>query len=102
MYYLHCILHDWTDVKAIEILKQIKPAMRRGYSKILLNKLVIQETDTNSSSTALDLIVMASLSGRERSQADWERLVTAAGLRVNRIYSDPNTADESIVEVELE
>jgi hypothetical protein len=48
--------------------------MRRGYSKILLNELVIQETDTNSTSTGLELVVMAAFSGRERSQADWERL----------------------------
>lgn len=76
--------------------------MRPGYSKILLNELVIQETDANSSSTALDLIVMAAFSGRERTQADFERLVTAAGLRVSRFYIDSNTADESIIEIELE
>jgi hypothetical protein len=40
-YYLHSIIQDWNDEVNIQILKAIVPAMKKGYSKILVNDFVV-------------------------------------------------------------
>lgn len=40
-YFLHSIIQDWNDDVNTEILKAIVPAMRGGYSKILVNDFVV-------------------------------------------------------------
>lgn len=102
MYFLHSVLHDWTDENAIEILSQLKPAMERGYSKLLINECVIPATGGDPLSTALDLIVMGLVGSGERGQSDWERLLSAAGFRITKIFTNPTVAYESVIELELE
>ncbi|KAI9662220.1 MAG: hypothetical protein M1821_008386 [Bathelium mastoideum] len=41
VYYTHFVIHDWSDEKAREILLNVKPAMRPGYSRLLLNETVL-------------------------------------------------------------
>jgi hypothetical protein len=76
--------------------------MERGYSKLIINECVIPAIGGDPLSTALDLIVMGVLSAKERSQSDWERLLSAAGFRITKIFTDPTTAYESVIELELE
>lgn len=40
-YYLHSIIQDWNDEVNTEILKAIVPAMKKGYSKVLVNDFVV-------------------------------------------------------------
>lgn len=42
-YYLHSIIQDWSDSVNTEILKAIIPAMKKGYSKILVNDFVVPD-----------------------------------------------------------
>lgn len=44
-YYLKMVLHDWPNEQCKNILANIKPAMRPGYSRILLNEIIIPETN---------------------------------------------------------
>jgi hypothetical protein len=39
-YYLHSIIQDWTDGVNLQILKAIVPALKKGYSKIIVNDFV--------------------------------------------------------------
>ncbi|KAL9071369.1 MAG: hypothetical protein Q9161_004228 [Pseudevernia consocians] len=41
-YYLHSVLHNWPDSKCREILSNLKPALTKGYSKLLINEVVIR------------------------------------------------------------
>jgi len=99
-YFLHSVLHDWNDEKAIDILRNLRPAFKRGYSKLLLNESVIPATGANPHATSLDMIMMAFLNGRERDQADWERLLEEAGFRITGIWTS-EAAYESVIEAEL-
>jgi hypothetical protein len=40
-YYLHSIIQDWNDQVNTDILKAIVPAMKKGYSKVLVNDFVV-------------------------------------------------------------
>jgi hypothetical protein len=99
-YYFHSILHDWNDEDALKILRNLKPALKKGYSKLLINECVIPLVDANPKGTALDIILMAHLSGRVRDSSDWERLLTEAGYKITGLWGNETTM-ESVIEAEL-
>ena len=97
---MHQILHDWPDAKAREILVSLKPAMDRGYSKILVVDNVIPPKGAHSNATAFDLTMMGLLAVSERTEQMWRDLAASAGLEVTGIFSRPRVV-ESVVEMEL-
>lgn len=100
VYYLHCVLHDWPDVKAVEILKNLGAALTKGYSRILLHEIVIPATGASIRQAASDMTMMMCLSSGERTEAQWRALVDQAGLMISKIYSTPESS-ESIIEIQL-
>jgi hypothetical protein len=46
-------------------------AMKRGYSKILINHDAIPDEGAHSISTAVDIFMPATFASRERTEADW-------------------------------
>lgn len=99
-YYMHSVLHDWPDEKCIEILKNIVPAMKPGYSKILINENVIPETNAYWETTSLDIIMMSDFASSERTAGNWHSLVEAAGLKISKIWTVQRGV-ESLIECEL-
>ncbi|PYI15646.1 putative O-methyltransferase [Aspergillus japonicus CBS 114.51] len=99
-YYLHSILHDWDDDRGIQILRNLVPALRRGYSRVLLNEIVVSEERPTLAATSMDLMMLAHFAVRERTAAEWRAILAAAGLRVVQIYTYPGVA-ESLIEAEL-
>lgn len=100
-YYMHSVLHDWPDEKCVEILKNIVPAMKPGYSKILINENVIPETDAYWETTSLDIIMMSDFASCERTAANWHSLVEAAGLKISKVWTVQRGV-ESLIECELD
>lgn len=99
-YYLHHILHDWSDEKARAILWNLIPALEIGYSKILINEFVIPRTDAHWESTSLDIVMMATFAAKERSESRWRKLIETCGLRIVKIWTI-NNATESLIECEV-
>lgn len=52
-YYLHSIIQDWNDEVNTQILKSIVPAMRKGYSKILINDFVVPNQGAHAAQSKL-------------------------------------------------
>ena len=100
-YSLHSIIHDWSDEEGIEILENLKPALKPGYSRVLLNEIVLSEESPTIAATSMDMMMLAHLSVRERTEADWKMILEKAGLKFLKIYSYPGVA-ESVIEAELE
>jgi hypothetical protein len=68
----------------------------------LINENVIPGTGADWQATALDLMVLALLSSRERTESDWRHLLDAAGLKIVNIWStDKQNGVESLIECEL-
>lgn len=98
-YFMHNVLHDWTDSKAVEILENIAAAMERGYSKLLVHESLISTTSPSPRVTVSDITVMACLSARERTEKEWIQVLERAGFTVKKIWRAVQ-AVESIIEAE--
>ncbi|KAL9604218.1 MAG: hypothetical protein Q9219_000616 [cf. Caloplaca sp. 3 TL-2023] len=97
-YYMHSVLHDWQDEQCREILRHLRDAMERDYSKILINENVIPDAGAAWQITSLDWTMMATVASAERTETQWRRLIESVGLRVAGIWvKDP--ACESLIEV---
>ncbi|MCJ1468061.1 hypothetical protein MMC07_006687 [Pseudocyphellaria aurata] len=99
-YYLHGILHDWSDVPARQILHQLRSAMTAGYSKLLIHDHVLPKDHPNPQATAYDLTMMINVSAMERNESAWHDLLGSVGLKVVKIWKSP-LATQSVIEAEL-
>ncbi|GKZ49885.1 hypothetical protein AbraIFM66951_002594 [Aspergillus brasiliensis] len=99
-YYMHSVLHDWTDDDCRRILAKVVPAMKRGHSKLLLNENVIPSTNAYWETTSLDIIMMADFASTERTEKQWQTLVESAGLKITKIWT-VRRGVESLIECEL-
>ncbi|KAK7964054.1 hypothetical protein PG996_008256 [Apiospora saccharicola] len=100
VYFLHAVPHDWPDADCLRIFANIRTAMRPGYSKLLIYEVVLPARGATSLMTTLDLELMNCVSGLERTEAHWARLLGEAGLKIVEIFRHPR-AVESVIETEL-
>ncbi|KAJ5185532.1 Winged helix-turn-helix transcription repressor DNA-binding, partial [Penicillium cf. griseofulvum] len=100
-YYLKYILHDYSDENCRKILLHIVEAMKKGYSKILIEENVIPDQNAGYTETMHDMIVMAACPGLERTQAMWIQLFSSVGLKISKIWS-PSRDSTGIIEVECQ
>ncbi|KAK8097197.1 hypothetical protein PG999_013141 [Apiospora kogelbergensis] len=94
-YALHSILHDWGDAEGVRILENLRPALKRGYSRVLLNEIVLFEETPTLAATSMDMMMLAHFAVKERTERDWRAIIEKAGLRVVKIYSLPGGGGES-------
>lgn len=99
-YYLKMILHDWPDEACKRILTSLKPALVPGYSRILINEIVIPDQGADSFSTSVDIIMMVCHASKERRENEWGRLFESVGMKIVKIHSC-GEAPEKLIEVEL-
>jgi hypothetical protein len=97
-YLLHYVLHDWPDDTALKILENLKPALKKGYSKLLIVEFVVAMQNADPFNTALDMVMMAISGAKERTADDWQKLIQRAGMKVVGMWSLPGN-HESVIEV---
>ncbi|MCK7626623.1 SAM-dependent methyltransferase [Streptomyces sp. RS10V-4] len=95
LYLIKRILHDWDDEQSAVILSHCRRSLRPG-GRILVLDAVVPPGNAPHQAKALDLMMMASLTGRERTEADFAALFETAGLRLSRVV--PTSTVLSIVE----
>ncbi|KAL4873660.1 hypothetical protein BDV12DRAFT_207505 [Aspergillus spectabilis] len=98
VYYLRRILHDWPDAKCVQILQHLRSAMASD-SRILIDEMVLPDTNVPWQSAMADLSMMITLAGKERSKAQWAILAKQSGLQIAHIhnYEDAVTFNSVIV-----
>ncbi len=96
-YVLKLILHDWSDEQALRILRVVRAAMRPD-SRLLILDAVIPPGDAFDQAKVLDVQMLALTGGHERTQEDFEKLLGAAGLRLQEIV---RTATLPILDVRV-
>lgn len=94
------VLHDWPDASCREILSNLKPALEPGYSKILINEIVVPDQGAQWFSTSCDILMMVVHASAERREKQWRALIESAGLKISKIW-DCEGASEKLIEVEL-
>ncbi|MFE7464311.1 methyltransferase, partial [Streptomyces sp. NPDC057499] len=88
LYLLKRILHDWNDERSATILRNCRRAMTPG-GRILVVDAVVPPGNEPHQSKTVDLMMMASLTGRERTEEDFAQLFKEAGLHLRRIVPTP-------------
>ena len=99
-YYFRQVMHDWPDDKCIEILKNTAGSMKPGYSKIIINDMVVADVGAGVVPTQLDLLMMSMVAAKERTESDWRQLIKAANLKLLKIWT-LEEGTESIIECTL-
>lgn len=96
-YILKNIIHDWDDERGAAILRNIHAAMdRRG--KVLLVELVIPAADAPGLAKLVDLQLLVTMGGRERTEAEYGALLAASGFRLTGIV--PTKSPLHVIEAE--
>jgi hypothetical protein len=85
VYVLKSVLHDWDDDQARVLLRNCAASMSGRSRLMIVERLVGDPQGDDSRSVRLDLHMMAVTGGRERTQHEYEQLITAAGLSVDGI-----------------
>ncbi|SEU12954.1 methyltransferase [Stigmatella erecta] len=88
VYVLKRILHDWSDEVCVTLLRNCRNAMKPG-GRVLVIDAVIPPGNEPHGGKVLDVMMMASLPGRERTEEDFRKLFAQAGLQLSRIIPTP-------------
>jgi hypothetical protein len=94
-YFLKYVLHNWDDQQAIAILRNCHSAMSEK-GKLLIVEQVIPLGNEPFSGKLIDLHMLVTLGGCERTAAEYQSLLEAAGFRLNKII--PTRSNVSIIE----
>lgn len=95
VYMMKHIIHDWTDEHAVKILKNVARAMNEG-TKVLIIEQVIPAGNTPHPGKFMDLEMLVSPGGVERTEEEYRELLAQAGLKINRVI--PSASPLSIIE----
>ncbi|KAE8422574.1 O-methyltransferase-domain-containing protein [Aspergillus pseudocaelatus] len=82
VYFLRSILHDYPDAACVEILSNIVSAMDPTKSRILLDEMVVPDLlaqDSQRFMNQIDMTVVLTLNGKERSTKEWDSLIATVG-----------------------
>lgn len=98
-YVLKKVLHDWDDARAIAVLRNCRARMPRDGRVLAVDNVLPPMGDTSAAGTKLlDMLMLVSLPGKERTEAEWRALYDAAGLAVASIRVINPRSGESIIE----
>ncbi len=92
-YYLANVLHSWPDKQALQILGNIKEAMK-SESILLISENTLPEENVPLDSAYVDLVMMASFSSLERTEEQFRALLEHAGLELVKAWGSDNEPRE--------
>ena len=94
-YILMEVLHDWTDERCVDILRQVRAAASKD-AKLLVVETVLPPDNRPHFAHYLDINMMVLTGGRERTPDEFSRLFSDSGCRLSRVI--PARGVYSIVE----
>ncbi|HEX3280014.1 MAG TPA: methyltransferase [Pyrinomonadaceae bacterium] len=94
-YIMKHIIHDWDDERAVKILRNVRNAMKPD-GRVLLVESVITAGNTQDFGKLLDIEMLVSPGGKERTAEEYRVLFAKAGLRLTQIV--PTKSPYSVIE----
>ncbi len=94
-YIMKHIIHDWDDERALVILNNIRKTMKDN-GRVMLVESVITDSNEPDFGKLLDIEMLVSPGGKERTAAEYKDLFTRAGLRLTRVV--PTKSPYSVIE----
>jgi hypothetical protein len=84
-YLIKSVLHDWNDERATQILRTCRDAMPEQ-GRVLIAELVLERgKSVGHPHRLIDLEMMVSFGGKERTAADFEKVLALAGLKLEQV-----------------
>ena len=80
-YILKGVIHDWPDVDAAKILRNVRRAIRPGGTLLLVEGLV----DSADRPAGVSELLMLVIGGRERTEGEFRSLLSASGFALSRV-----------------
>ncbi len=84
VYLLEVVIHDWDDAVATRILMNCARAMHDQSRLVLIERLLPERTLDDPAAIHGDLNMLVLTGGHERTLADYQQLLAAAGLKLVR------------------
>lgn len=84
IFVLKRVLHDWTDLQAIEILKNVTQGMSDSSILYIFEGILDQAADKKQLA-AIDLLLRAIFGGGERTMREFSDIIKNAGLEIIKI-----------------
>ncbi len=88
VYILSQIIHDWDDDRAIAILKSCHQAMKDKAKLLVIQGILparVEQSVALQRGFIVDLHMMVTTGGRQRTEAEYRALMEAAGFRITKI-----------------
>jgi orsellinic acid C2-O-methyltransferase len=82
-YILKSVLHDWSDEQSVAILNNCHHAMRPDSTLVVIERLLPEQVlpdDTHREIIMMDVQMLVTTGGRERTKSQYDALFAAAGL----------------------
>src|SRR5258706_8392070 len=99
VYIMKHIIHDWEDEKCVQLLRNCRQSMQGDGRVICVDSVRPPMGNTeNTSAKLLDILMLTFITGRERTEAQWNNLYRAAGLEIRSITPIRDNFGTSIVE----
>lgn len=98
-YVLKSIIHDWQDDEAVAILRNVRAAINPD-GTLLLVEAVLPEGNEAHPARVGDLVMLLTVGGRERTEAQYRNLLSLAGFTLVRVV--PTATMFSIIEATVD
>jgi SAM-dependent methyltransferase len=95
-YVMANVLHDWDDSRSIEILSNCRRSMATGGRVLIVERLIPEDAGDPVPTLLSDINMLVITGGQERTNAEYGRLLEAAGLRLGKI--EPVTFPYGVIE----
>jgi len=96
-YILSRVIHDWDDARAIAILKNCHRAIVETGSLLLIEGVVSSPNESDVTKF-FDLTMLVLSGGRERTVAEYQALLEAAGFTLTQIIPTPSVMSVNVIE----
>lgn len=102
-YMMKSVIHDWDDDRAVTILRNCRDAMAPGGRVLVIERTVPERvTPGTAELLMIDLNMLVSATGRERTEADYRELLTAAGLTLVAVSEPLGELADRVIEAAAE
>lgn len=95
VYVMKNIIHDWSDADSTTILRNIRTAIADG-GRLILLEMVLPERASSFIGHMLDLEMLLTVRGKERTRAQYEELLRSTGFQLTRVI--PTVSPISVIE----